>query len=126
MSIPKPYQLLLITCALIMAVWVSTVQAQQRTETRCGWFQNPTPSNAWLNDRDGRWIISTQGGFQAAGDWPNIPKAQWINTNGSYGYGCACMKVVANKPKRQIIQILSAKPRPLSACRQDPALREPR
>jgi hypothetical protein len=22
-------------------------------EKRCGWFQNPTPANAWLTDKDG-------------------------------------------------------------------------
>ena len=37
-------------------------------ETRCGWFSNPTPSNAFLSDRHGEWIIGLQGGHQAKGD----------------------------------------------------------
>ncbi|HEY2847367.1 MAG TPA: DUF4087 domain-containing protein, partial [Pyrinomonadaceae bacterium] len=37
------------------------------SETRCGWFSDPTPGNEWLNDRDGVWIIGVQGGYQA--DW---------------------------------------------------------
>jgi len=32
-------------------------------ETRCGWFSNPTPANAWLWDREAEWIIGVQGGF---------------------------------------------------------------
>jgi hypothetical protein len=116
--------LLLSLLTLLLVGWASTAQAQ-RLETRCGWFQNPTPANAWLNDRDGRWIIGVQGGYQAMGDWPNIPDNQWVRTNGNYGYGCACMKVVANKPKKQISQIAAASARPLAACRRDPALQEP-
>lgn len=52
--------------------WATPVQAQSQTplsaagvaqplETRCGWFHNPTPNNATLTDRDGEWVVSTQG-----------------------------------------------------------------
>jgi Protein of unknown function (DUF4087) len=34
---------------------------------RCGWFDNPSPSNAWLHDRDGAWSIGIQGSHQAKG-----------------------------------------------------------
>ncbi|HET7863945.1 MAG TPA: DUF4087 domain-containing protein, partial [Burkholderiaceae bacterium] len=34
---------------------------------RCGWFDNPTPGNATLVDRDGEWTIGLQGGHQASG-----------------------------------------------------------
>ena len=26
---------------------------QSAAKTRCGWFENPAPGNAWLTDRDG-------------------------------------------------------------------------
>lgn len=94
------------------------------TALRCGWFENPTPANAWLTDRDGQWIIATQGGHQAQGDWPDFKAADWVRTGaGSYGYGCACMRVEANAKTRQITRIVSAAQRPLAACRTDPAIK---
>ena len=45
----------------------------QKSETRCGWFSDPTPANASLYDRDGEWIIAVQGGYQAEGDWQSSP-----------------------------------------------------
>lgn len=96
------------------------------SKTRCGWFSNPTPANAWLNDRDGEWIIAVQGGFQAEGDWPDFKPSQWVKTNGEHGYGCACMNVIANRSEMHILKILKAWPRPLSACRKDKSLKEPK
>lgn len=97
--------------------------ARQRTETRCGWFHNPTPGNAWLIDRDGEWIIGAQGGYQAEGDWPNIPGNQWIKTNVNYGYGCACIRGSVDRKSNRVLQINNSYARPLSACRKDRALR---
>ncbi len=92
-------------------------------ETRCGWFVNPTPANAWLLDAHGEWIISVQGGYQAEGDWPEFKDSQWVKTNINYGYGCACMKVNVNKSEEKVINIISAYAKPLSACRKDKALK---
>lgn len=94
-------------------------------ETRCGWFSNPTPANVSLFDRDGEWVIGTQGGYQVEGywDWPEFDESQWVNTNGHYGYGCACLKVQVNAEAKEIIAIKSARVRPLKACRQDAALK---
>lgn len=92
-------------------------------ETRCGWFHNPTPANAWLIDRDGEWTIGVQGGYQAEGDWPDFKASQWVKTNVNYGYGCACMNVTVNKDEEQIVTIHSATARPLSACRKDKAIK---
>jgi len=92
---------------------------------RCGWFDNPTPGNAWLTDRDGEWTIGIQGGHQADGDWPAFTAAQWVRTNIHYGHGCACIKLVANTETREVQHILSARAVPLRQCRQDPALKEP-
>ena len=103
-----------------------TAPAASAAAFRCGWFDNPTPANAWLNDRDGEWIISIQGGHQAKGKWPRFASSQVVQTNaGSYGYGCACMKIIANTESREVSRIVSANARPLAACRKDKALTEP-
>jgi hypothetical protein len=92
-------------------------------ETRCGWFHNPTPSNAWLIDAAGEWTISVQGGYQAEGDWPDFSAARWVKTNVHYGYGCACMKVTTNRAEQRVLRIISSYSRALSACRKDKALK---
>lgn len=91
---------------------------------RCGWLDNPTPGNAWLFDRDGEWTIGIQGGHQAEGVWPRFKSSEWVRTgHGSAGYGCACLKVHADAESREVARIVSARARPLSACRQDAALK---
>jgi hypothetical protein len=128
--IEKSLLFLLPISVLLSMTSVSDLSARGKIERRCGWFQNPTPANAWLSDRDGLWLISTQGGYQAQGDWsPEFPSGQWIRTNaGSYGYGCACFDVTVDRstnPKR-IVEITSSQAQPLKVCRTDPSLREPR
>ena len=103
-----------------------SLKAESKTERRCGWFSNPTPSNAWLNDKDGEWLISAQGGYQAEGDWADFKPSQWVETNVHYGYGCTCMNVTTDKKTRRILTIKSATARPLSACRKDKNLKEPK
>ena len=44
----------------------------RRAERRCGWYENPTPGNVTLTDRDGTWIIAMQGGHEAKGDGPEF------------------------------------------------------
>lgn len=95
-------------------------------EMRCGWYENPTPGNHFLTDADDEWTIGIQGGHQADGDYPpNFPDKDWVATNGSYGYGCACLSVKVSQAKSEIVKVASAKARPLSACRSDRKLREP-
>lgn len=94
-------------------------------ENRCGWFHNPTPGNATLTDRDGEWVISTQGGASAEGDWPVFTDAQWTKTNGHYGHGCACMKVVVDRSEQRVLRIASAVAEPLKLCLGDRALPRP-
>jgi len=96
----------------------------EKWEFRCGWFVNPTPANASLYDREREWIIGVQGGYQAKGDWPVFSPKQWIETNGHYGYGCACLRLRVNRATGEVIQIESSRPRPLSACRRDPKLKK--
>ncbi len=93
---------------------------------RCGWFENPTPANAWLTDRDGEWTIAVQGGHQAEGAWPRFTRARWVRTNGNYGHGCACLKLVADTSERVVTRIVQASSRPLQSCRRDRRLREPK
>ena len=78
----------------------------------------------WLKDRDGTWIISAQGGYQARGR-DNIPSpdaGQYVRTNRDYGYSCACLRVLTDSNKMRITSILSGEPLPLRTCRQDPNL----
>ncbi len=114
--------------ALLAAMFIGVASAQeplQKIQTRCGWFENPTPGNAWLIDRDGEWIIGTQGGHQAEGDWPSFKRSQWVRTNIDYGYGCACLKVIANKSTHEVTRISSTYARSLNACRRDHTLKKP-
>jgi hypothetical protein len=96
-------------------------------KTRCGWFDNPTPSNIWLHDREAEWTIGVQGGYQTPGDWswPEFKPGQWVITNpgGEHGYGCVCMQLRVNKRTHQVIEIKSVRGRSLAQCRRDPALK---
>ena len=94
-----------------------------QSETRCGWFSNPTPANASLFDRDAEWIIGVQGGYQAEGDWPDFGPRQWAETNVHYGHGCACLRLRVNRETHEVIKIESSRPRPLTACRRDRSLK---
>jgi hypothetical protein len=112
--------------ALCGTLWIGPALAREslpKPATRCGWFVNPTPGNAWLIDRDGEWTVGIQGGHQADGDWPQFRDAEWVVTNSGYhGYGCACLKLVADSRTQEVARIVSARTRPLRACRQDAAL----
>lgn len=128
----KP-RFLIVGCLLLLAVAVVNGDPRLldepeaiRFETRCGWFSNPTPANVWLFDRDGEWTIGVQGGHQVEGDWawPDFKPRQWVRTNVNYGYGCACLRLRVNKETRNVLEIKSARARPLSACRQDRSLKK--
>ncbi len=99
---------------------------QDGFETRCGWFDNPTPANIALFDRDAEWLIGVQGGHQVEGDWdwPKFKPGQWVKTNNNYGYGCACLRLRVNREENEVLEIKSASARTLAACRQDPALKK--
>ena len=131
MSLQRDRCLLLFATLLLFALTFVSAQlrspatpAFEKAETRCGWFSNPTPANASLFDREGEWIIGVQGGYQAEGDWPSFSPKQWVQTNGHYGYGCACLRVRVDRSERRILVIESAQARALSVCRRDPALRK--
>jgi hypothetical protein len=115
-----------ILAGLLILCGVCSAQSLRPAQRRCGWFENPTPANAWLTDRDGEWTIAVQGGHQADGDWPKFRRSRWVRTNGNYGYGCACMKLLTDPNSHYVQGILSSSARRLQDCREDPALREPK
>ena len=110
--------------ALLAALAASPATAAER---RCGWIHNPTPANWWLVDRDGRWDIMSQGGPRPAGmdNIPDLTERHWVRTNGWYGYGCACMSVVADARTRSIRRIDAVQQLPLERCTADRALPRP-
>lgn len=114
---------LLIIPALISSISIFALPSLS-AETRCGWLHNPTPANYWLTDRDGTWIISAQGGYHARGidNMPSYDERQYVRTNRSYGYGCACLLVLTDRNQRRITSIQSGETLPLKTCRQDPSL----
>lgn len=118
----------LLIASLFSALLIGQGQAretQPRPVTRCGWFLQPTPANASLLDREAEWTISMQGMPPAEGRWPKFKTSQWVETNGHYGYGCACMNVVADSSTQEILVIKSARAQSLSVCRNDRSLKAP-
>ena len=52
----------------------------------------------------------------------------WINSvalvlQGSYGYGCACLRLRVNNETHEVVEIESARALPLAKCRKDNSLR---
>ncbi len=96
-------------------------------ENRCGWIQNPTPGNWWLDDAGDTWTIRTQGSDDEPEGMdliPDISERDYVRTNGSYGYACACMKVDTDDDG-QVTKIYSFKQLKLARCRNDKALKFP-
>ena len=97
-------------------------------ENVCGWLANPTPGNWWITDREHEYTIATQGGPSAPG-WDDVsydPSAhQFVRTNGSYGYGCACAQIRVDHRAGTVLAIRDITARPLAACRADRRLPHP-
>ena len=94
---------------------------------RCGWLMNPTPGNWWLHDRDGEWILASQGSEPAPGmdDMPDMSTSGWVETNGHYGYGCACVTIAYEPGSRRVTRAADFRPKPLKLCRDDKRLPRP-
>lgn len=109
---------MMIRIAILLAAVLGTAA---QAETRCGWLHNPTPANWWLIDAAGEWLIGAQGGYQAPGldNTPDFSAGEWVETNGYYGYGCACMNVTTDSRSMRITRIRSARSVPLRQCRND-------
>jgi hypothetical protein len=95
---------------------------------RCGWWDNATPGNVWLTDRDGEWTVAQQGLYEAVGDGPDFKRGQQAPLDAVHGHGCACMMVRADPESKFVLSIADAKALPLKTCRSDPKLegKEPR
>lgn len=108
----------IISCVLTMTLPAFAI------ETRCGWLQNPTPANWFLKDSEGSWTISAQGGYQARGmeNIPDLERAEYVKTNGNYGYTCACLQVGTDSSQMRVTVVQTVEPLPLSTCQQDPNL----
>lgn len=93
---------------------------------RCGWLVNPTPGNWWLVDSQDQWILATQGSEPAPGmeDMPDMSTAGWVETNGHYGHGCACM-TISHDAAGRVTRVADARPKPLKQCQADRALPQP-
>lgn len=117
------------TIAFITLLTAAAAPALAATETRCGWFANPTPANFVLQDADGHWWVQMQGspaapGFEAAFDKAGSFGSEWVNENtGNYGYGCACIDGTFGTPgSSDVFSVTRMKTLPLAQCRSDPAL----
>jgi hypothetical protein len=94
---------------------------------RCGWLVNPTPGNWWLIDSQDQWILATQGSEPAPGmeDLPDMSTAGWVETNGHYGHGCACMTIAHDPATGRVTRVADARPKPLKQCQADRRLPQP-
>lgn len=115
-------------CSTLAALaFLALPAVAQAAENRCGWIQNPTPGNWWLDDAEDTWTIRTQGSEDEPEGMdliPDISERDYVRTNGNYGYACACMKVDTDDDG-QITQIYSFKQLKLAQCRNDKALKFP-
>ena len=114
--------------AVVWAALLSLVAlpAGAAPERRCGWLDNPTPGNYWLRDRDGEWVLSSQGtppppGMEDA--MPDLSAGEWVavRRGSSYGHGCACVTLEADAG-RMATRVLRVEQLPLARCRADRSL----
>ena len=127
-----PTQACLGFLAVLLAAGLSASEAKS-AEQRCGWYENPTPGNLWLTDKDASWTIRSQGqalGPNAEDDdkAPEFNSREFVETSApgtGYGYGCACLTVETNIAEKRIIRVISGKSLPLARCRNDKSLPKP-
>jgi hypothetical protein len=119
-----------ITLALLLAATLNATALA--AERRCGWYQNPTPGNLLLTDKDGEWWITSQGeanGPDAKGaedKAPQMDDKQYVATQpNGYGYGCACLTVELDRKAKRITRVIAGQTVPLARCRQDKSLPKP-
>ena len=89
----------------------------------CGWWDNPTPGNAWLDDRSGQWTIALQGMYEAHGDWPEFKPGKQLPKGAPHGVGCACITARVDPASKYVWNFTGAQAGPLKVCLADPALK---
>jgi Protein of unknown function (DUF4087) len=120
---------------LTLTLFIATTTPVLASENRCGWIQNPTPGNYWLDDGEGSWMLMAQGSDEEPLGMENMPDfsaGDFIKTNGYYGYACGCLRADTERSSEfgdgfvgQITAIYSVKQLPISKCRADKALPKP-
>ncbi len=119
----------------IVAVLIAT-PAAAATETRCGWFDHPSPNIVDLIDADGLWSIAWPGsgtvfyppGYfeaytSAFDDRVRINSRGEIITEGpGYGYSCACVHGEFDRNEGEALSISRLTELPISQCESDPNL----
>jgi hypothetical protein len=120
---------------LPLALALSATTPLLAKENRCGWVQNPTPGNYWLDDGEGSWIMTAQGSDLEPLGMENLPDfttGDFVETNGYYGYACACIEVETERSGDfgetflgRISAIYGVQQLPISQCRADKALPSP-
>ena len=123
----KNLKIKILTVGFMLLFGFQSASAQpNKFETRCGWFQNPTPANYSLYNKDNEWFIGVQGDHQVKNfQIPAFKRGQWMNFfERSYGYGCACFQMTVDKETQNVLEIKKSYSKPLSACRKDKALKK--
>lgn len=92
---------------------------------RCGWLEKSMTSGVKITDNDGVWTIRTGKDGIANDDLPILDSDQWVATSSNEGYGCVCLRVVANVSAHEVVELISSSPKSLLACRNDKKLVEP-
>lgn len=119
-----------IICFVFLTV-VANSAAAQSTERRCGWIDNPTPANWWIEDRDAAWLLFKQGDLSVSSNgFLDLPAAasrfgeEWVNLNdfNGYGYGCGCVE--GQFLDGIAVSIEAMEPLPLARCEVDSALQQ--
>lgn len=98
------------TTTLVATLFISSLSATaMASEYRCGWLENPTADNFWLNDKDGNWTITSQDGYSVGADsidkLPEVNDDEYVKTNGYYGYSCGCLSVTTDQNLKRIISV---------------------
>lgn len=114
----------------LLAGLAAALPARAEPENRCGWIVNPTPGNWWLTDRDGDWIMSSQGAdtdLPGMDLIPDLTEHDFVATNGSYGYACGCLKAETadDGDMKRITAIHAFRQLPIAKCSRDKALPKP-
>ncbi|WP_022953721.1 DUF4087 domain-containing protein [Leucothrix mucor] len=98
------------TTPLVATLFISSLSMTvMASEYRCGWLENPTADNFWLNDKDGNWTITSQDGYSVGADsidkLPEVNDDEYVKTNGYYGYSCGCLSVTTDQNLKRIISV---------------------
>lgn len=121
---------------MLRPLLVLLMTAPAQAETRCGWFDHPSPNMVELVDADGLWSIAWPGagtvyytpGYdraytQAFDDRVRINTRGEIITDGpGYGYSCACVEGAFDRSEGKALSISRLTEIPIARCEADPKL----